>query len=72
MRVMVLQLKEYHVLEGIWLGACIAPHMVYVSKDLFITLKYYMSYRAGGTNGAGRAAALPVFVNFTIGCPTKF
>ena len=23
--------------------------------------------RAGGTNGAGRAAALPVFVKFTIG-----
>ena len=28
--------------------------------------------RVGGTNGAGRAAALPVFMKFTIACPTSF
>ena len=28
--------------------------------------------RVGGTNGACRAATLPVFLNFTISCPTSF
>ena len=31
----------------------------------------YVLYRTGGTNRAGRAAALPVFGKFTVGCPAR-
>ena len=43
---------------------------------LYLTLRFCneptIVDRAGGTNGAGRAAALPDFVNFTIDYPTNF
>ena len=38
----------------------------------YFTFIFSFKIRAGGTNWAGRAAAQPVFVKFTISFPTNF
>ena len=45
------------------------PHITLPS---FLLERHAAPYRAGGTSGVGRAATQPVFVKFTIVCPTSF
>ena len=44
----------------------------YTKNNPFESSKMSTEHRACRTHEAGRAATLPVFVKFTIGCPTSF